>query len=341
MRKNVFYLFLGLLLGLYACGDKDRLAIDTSNIKAKVKIRRMEQEIFALKSPDKIRDFLKKESEFSQKYLQIERFPNDSIIVNGIYKMVTNPYLDTVYNDVQKHYQEAEIKVLEQEFEVAFKRIKYHFSDFKVPKVYTIITGLKSFFGYDFFVTKDLIVISLDFFLGESARYRPPVEEVPNYIWQRYHKGAIVRNCVRDISSYYNKTDMLDKSLIAEMIYYGKAYEFMHQIMPNLPDSVLTGYSAEDMANVRDKENINYIWAYFLDKNLLYSTRSIDKQSFLNERPYVGEISRKCPGRIGRWLGWRIVQRYLEKHPEVSLAELMKMEDARKLFNDSGYKGEF
>ena len=37
-------------------------------------------------------------------------------------------------------------------------------------------------------------------------------------------------------------------------------------------------------------------------------------------------------------MGWRIAERYMENHPEVSLQELMAEGDAQKILEESQYK---
>ena len=61
------------------------------------------------------------------------------------------------------------------------------------------------------------------------------------------------------------------------------------------------------------------------------------KQKFLAERPNVYEIGDKCPGRIGAWVGWQIVNEYMEKS-NVSVQQLMEQTDHNEIFGKSGYK---
>jgi hypothetical protein len=90
------------------------------------------------------------------------------------------------------------------------------------------------------------------------------------------------------------------------------------------------------MEDIDEHEQV--IWASFLENELLYETSNMTKNKFFAERPKTLEVGEKCPGRIGRWVGWRIVDAYMEEHPEISLPELMQMADARRIFNESGYK---
>ena len=56
----------------------------------------------------------------------------------------------------------------------------------------------------------------------------------------------------------------------------------------------------------------------------MYESSHFIKNKYVNERPNVTEIGNECPGRIGQWLGWKIVNAYMKNNPEVTLQELMK-----------------
>lgn len=316
--------------------------IDLSGIEVETKITRLEPELFSLKDKDQVRSFLQKYPLFADRYMQLKRFPNDSIPVDQIYTMLQEPAMDTLYDDLIKKYPNLE--ELENEFNAAFKHIKYYYPDFEPPQIYTVISGLGSFFGgIDMLVSPDIIVISLDFFMGKDARYRPPTDGpggIPDYIWKRYNEFSIVPICVRAISDKYNKTDLLDKTLVADMIYYGKAYHFVETMMPCLEDSILLGYSNSDLVNLNDEKNRQFIWNYFIQKELLFSTKEADKRDYLGERPYIAEIHKKCPGRIGQWFGLRIVQKFRKRNAELGFQEVMAIQKASDIFNKSGYQGD-
>ena len=60
----------------------------------------------------------------------------------------------------------------------------------------------------------------------------------------------------------------------------------------------------------------------------------------MGERPITYEIGEDVPGGIGRWVGWRIVNRLLETNPEMSIKELMENDNPRNILEESGYKGQ-
>ena len=90
------------------------------------------------------------------------------------------------------------------------------------------------------------------------------------------------------------------------------------------------------MEGSRDFENL--IWSRLVEDQVLYATSHLVKQRYIGERPKTTEVGEQCPGRIGMWVGWQIVKKYMETHPNVKLQQLMNMRNASQLFKDSGYK---
>lgn len=323
----IVYLFCAIL---FSCNsDSCDEGPDVSDISMEVNIQRLDQEMFNLNNKEEIGAFLDRYPLLSKRFFRANEFPNDSILVNQIDKIIHDPYIDTLYRQTQETF--PELNVLESQFEDAFRHIKYYYPDFTPPKIYAAFSALGTI-GADLFVSDELIVISIEHFLGEEARFRP---QVYDYILSRYRPEYIVPNCVMLLSNKWNATNMEDNTLLAEMVYYGKSYYFTEKMMPCLPDSILTGYTAEELAIAEENEQL--VWSHMINRELLYETSHIIKPRYVGERPSVAEINAKIPGRIGRWLGWQIVQTYADK-TEAPLPETMRTADAQKIFTQARYK---
>jgi hypothetical protein len=249
-------------------------------------------------------------------------------VVNYLNAFISNPASSVLQQEIGSVF--GELEQLSAELEQAFQYLLYYYPDTTIPRVYTAVTG---FAGSDLFVSDSVIIIGLDYYLGEGATFRPL--EFPQYILKRYRQEYIVPSIFLLWSSGLNKTDIEDKSMLAEMVYYGKAYYFTSQILPYASDSLVIGYSGEEISDV--KQNQDVIWAHFVEKQLLYETSHFTKKKYMDERPKTLEIGEKCPGRIGEWLGWQIVKKYAREQ-QVSLRNLMELSDARQLFMQSNYK---
>jgi hypothetical protein len=184
------------------------------------------------------------------------------------------------------------------------------------------------------YVSDSLIVIGLDYYLGENATYRPL--NIPGYILKRYRKENIVPNSLLLLSEKYNKIDVRDKTLLAEMIFFGKAFYFSKQMLPCVADSIFLGYTPKEMRDIFYSQEI--IWANFIENEALFDTNHLIKDKFIAERPKTFEIGQNCPGRIGRWIGWEIVKSYMENNSDIPLPDLMKISSSRTVFERSGFK---
>ncbi|MDN5216372.1 gliding motility lipoprotein GldB [Fulvivirgaceae bacterium BMA12] len=321
---------LATILLISSCGDKPcGEDIDIQNIDVNVEIERLEDEFFELTTAEEAITFLDENPVLSEAFYQRSQFPNDSILVNKLLSLAGSPYLDTMRREVDTLF--GELTDIRASFEGAFRRIKYYYPEFQPPEIKTIITGLGD--GSDLYISPELIIIGLDWFLGEAGSYAP--NNIPQYIKQRLTKDYLVPSCIMFLSDPFNATALEDKTMLAEMLYFGKAYAFTKEMMPCISDSLILGYSGQQIKEINF--NQERIWGHFVDESLLYETNHFVKVKYLNERPNVPEIGDKCPGRIARWLGWQVIQNYRKKS-DIGFVDLMKEVDAGEIFRQSKYR---
>jgi gliding motility-associated lipoprotein GldB len=320
--------YILLFLSFFSCNRNRCIPYpDTSDIEINVEFERLELEVLNHETTQELSEFLNSHLAFKEFFLDASKYPNEEILLQNYAALLKNPGIDTVYKETLYVFNDFE--ALEKEFLHAFSLIKYYYPEFIPPVIQTGITGLI----HDHYVSDSVIIIGLDYFTGKNATYKPML---PEYIRNRFRKEAILPNTILLLSNQYNKTDYKDNTLLAEMIYYGKAYYFTKQMLPCTPDSLIIGYSTEDLENI--ERGIEIIWANFIENQALYETSHIIKDKFIAERPKTIEIGEDCPGRIGRWIGWEIVKNYMKKNPEVGLNELMENNNAQEIFNLARYK---
>lgn len=292
-----------------------------------VKIRRFEKELMAVKSQPEMATLLQKNENIVKSLYRT--FPDDTAFVSHMYYLASHPETRKLYDQTQSEF--GELADIQKELVEAFVNIKSNFTDFKEPKIVTTFSGLEN----DLFVSDTLIIIALESFLGPKAPYRP---DQPNYILKRYSKEYIVPTVIRYLSNSYNKLDPKDQSFLADMLFFGKSLEFTKEMLPNTPDSLIMGYSAIELTETWEAQDL--VWAHVVDKNLLYNPNPHLKEKYFGERPAVPEIGPKCPGRIGQWLGWRIIQRYRTENPKVTFQELMANANPAEILRESKYRGQ-
>jgi gliding motility-associated lipoprotein GldB len=329
MRLNRITFLIPVLFFAFACGKKSdtcELDPDILDQELEVNITRLEDEFFGAKTAQDFLFLLDKYPDFAESYLQESIYYSPDSLAASLLEIHQDSSLRVLYDSVKAEF--GDISKLENELETAFKAIKYYFPDFKIPKVYTFVSGFNS----DLVISEDVIVIGLDYYLPADHTFQP---DIARYMAVRYEKEYLVPMIVLAISSNYNITDPTDNTLLSEMIYFGKAYHFVKAIMPCTSDQYIIGYTPEEIAECFDNEE--YIWAHFVENELLYETNPFEIRKYIGEAPFTDAISTKAPGRLGRWLGWNIVDDY-QFNQDVELAVLMMDSDVEKIFRQSGYR---
>lgn len=325
--------FLILAILLWSCGESEQeecvFMPEVSSADLFFEFERFEDSLANVKSKSALVGLLTRQPGIRDQMLRRAEYPNDSVFVDEMFKRFSNPHIDTLLAEARTVF--GDLTLLKSQFQDAFANIKYYYPDFKPPKVKTIITGLDT----DLFVSDSLIIVSLDFFLGPHAKFRPKTYD---YLMRRYDPDDIVTSSILiyGISDRFNKTQLQDKTVLADMIAYGKSFYFAKHMLPCTPDSVLIWYTDEEISGARQNEDL--IWARLIQDKILFSTSMMEKKNYLGDRPVTTQVGEKCPGRIAQWVGWQIVKEYMKVHPETSLPDLMRMGNAQALFKDSKYK---
>lgn len=333
MKINLLAVAL-LILTLFSCDtDKEECvkAPDTNGRRVDIVFEQFEDTLTNLKSKSQLVELFTREPLIRDFIFRRTEYPDDSVFINEIYNRMRNPHIDTLSVETRRVF--GDLSELKSQFTEAFTNIKAYYPDFKPPKIQTVISGLDN----DLLVSDSLIIIGLDYFLGRGAKFRPKMYE---YLLRKYDPDDIVPSCILlyGIDERFNKSDEKDKTVLADMIAYGKSFYFAKHMLPCIADSTLISYTPEEILGSRKNQDL--IWARFIESEVLYSTSHVVKKDYLGERPATIQVGEKCPGRIGQWVGWQIVNKYMETHPDVSLPDLMAAEDAQKLFRESRYKPE-
>ena len=336
--KIQIYLFFLTCLLLTACSRSKK--IDVSNINVNVNIERFDHDLDAMRTKPMAPQaaYLQKKygffyGDFIGRILQY-----GSIRDTNYFKTLRETFGSKSYIDLKREVDSIYPNMDKQNDELtdAFRHIKYYYPQAKLPGVYAYFSGFQAQTS----IGDNYFGIGLDMFLGEHSKFYPALIEVsPHYISRRFTPDNITPRVVEGIA----REDMFpehqeDKSLLSKMIYNGKIMYFMDDILPDVPDTTKIGYTTAQLKWCDDfKGNI---WGYFLEENLLYETDYEKIQKYLGEAPFtpgLGEKNEAAP-KLAIWTGWQIVRQYMDKHPEVTLPQLMADRDYQKILNDSKYR---
>lgn len=330
MNKALAFVLFSLWLA--GCGRKNEECVfqpETSNITVDLRFESLQDSFINVSSKDQLIRLFTRFPVIRDEIFRRAEYPSDSVFVDEIFTRLNNPHLDTLLAETQRVF--GNLTGLKSQFEEAFINLRYYYPDFIPPKIQTVVSGLDT----DLMVTDSLIIVSLDFYLGKEAKYQPKMYA---YLLRKYDPNDIVPSCllIYGISDRFNKSVLSDKTVLADMITYGKSFYFAKHMLPCVPDSVFIWYTPEEIEGSRKNEDL--IWSRFIESQVLFSTNHKDKQDYLGERPITIQVGEKCPGRIGQWIGWQIVNKYAESHSDITLPQLMEMDNAQRLFKESTYK---
>jgi uncharacterized protein YjaZ len=102
-----------------------------------------------------------------------------------------------------------------------------------------------------------------------------------------------------------------------------------------LAENIKIGYSQEQID--WSKKNEANIWAFFIQNNLLYNADYYKIRSFITEAPTTKGF-KNSPPRMTEWIGWQIVKSFMENNKNISIKDLLNLNDAQKILKDSKYK---
>ena len=132
----------------------------------------------------------------------------------------------------------------------------------------------------------------------------------------------------------FHFNDSID-NLLNNMIYEGMLMYFTKRLIPNQPDSLIFGFSPQQMRWC--KQNESEMWAYLIEHKMLFNADSFTIKKFVNDAPFTHNFTRESPGRAAVWLGYRIVERFMERNKDYTLSMLMAETDYQKILNRSKY----
>lgn len=334
MKRPVSALVLAMFLTLSACTD-DPLDVNLSGLEVQLDFKRLDQDLFELNPAagqtevdpikEKYGDFLR---DYCEGVLRIGS-PDDPSFPYSISQFITDENMQMLYDDVQAEY--ASTEAIQQDLNRAFSYFHYHFPDSTIPEVVFNISAL----NYAIVATPSTLAIGLDMFLGADHPIYSMVG-LPQYMVRNMKREQIVPQAMKGWLQSMYETQAERKNLLEHMIFEGKILYALDATLRDSPDSVKIAFTSESMQWCQQFEG--RVWAHLIETDLLYTTKYMDINKWINQAPFVSGIPKDSPGRLGQWVGWQIVRKYMAKNPETTLEELMTEQDAQLILTGSTYK---
>jgi len=210
--------------------------------------------------------------------------------------------------------------------------------DIRIDTLYT------HFNGYDprstaadidqFAAPKNKLSVGLHYFMGTSFDYYPP--QIPAFVRRRYtpeNMDVLMMHFIADGVVAPLPNDQ-SPTLLDGVMRAGIKQYFVQEMLPYEVDSTLMMYTTSQME-----------WADFFERDIyqelidkLFETKFAYQQTYLAEKPYTTSLVIESAPRIGVYAGWRIIQAYMDRHPEMTLAELIGRTDYEEMFKEARYR---
>ena len=226
-----------------------------------------------------------------------------------------------------KNFNETELEI-----ESLFNHIKYYFPEFNPPRVITTTSDVD--YRNRVIVTDTIAIIALDNYLGSNHKF---YQGIPVYLREDLKKEQIVVDLATEYAKKYSYQQQ-SNTFLNEMIYFGKQLYFKDLMIPFKTEAQRIAYTEDQLKWANSNES--YIWRYFIERELLFSTDSKLPGRFITPAPfskfYLEGIDAESPGRLGQYMGWQIVRAYMENN-KVSLKEML-VTNSEDIFNNSKFK---
>lgn len=180
------------------------------------------------------------------------------------------------------------------------------------------------------------VIIALNHYLG-------PLNEAYNG-WPEYRRRLKTRDMIPvDVTEAMIATTYPDSAseygtVLQGLVREGAMAVAKQRLNPRMSPAYALGFTPEQLKDISSHEA--FMWKSLVTNNLLYSTDAEVRAELFKPRPATRIISEDAPGRAVRYLGYRIVESYLARHPDTPLASILAPSfaaNAENVLRESGY----
>lgn len=324
----IYYrLFFLAIVSIILCSSckNDPLDVDISNIAIKINFVNADSMLFYSTNSRRIlvnRNFNQSFSDLYlftfEKGLKI-RTTVDSTFTNQLSTFYEDKYIKELENEIHTSFKSLSSE--KKEINDAMKHLKFHFSKMKTPNN---IVYFNSLFSYNTIATNTDVGIGLEWYLGSENKLikKSSIQGLYDYL-----KSGMDRNyLVRDVIYQWVYAQVLaptDAKFAEDMVSWGKLLYFIEAALPEKQESIILRYSPEKFKWA--EENEKRIWKYFVEQKLLFKNDELLKLGYFNEAPFTKGLPKESPDRLGQYIGWKMVRKYMEKNPDLPLEKLVKV----------------
>lgn len=332
MLKSVHTLIVALLILITtACGNRDyyRIAVD---VVEPISIARFDSLIYKyvhLSDSAAITALMTESGEFWKIYNRHILGLNDApLYCDGLRNFYRECADIGLYDMTFAQYESADSDArLLSQVAARYKRL---FPDKSTPVFQYHVSGLSA----QSVVTMDsLISVSIDCYLDNCSLYN---RRYYDYELQQHSRSRLLP----DVSEVLLRNALPSPpmvTLLDAMVYEGRIAYLTGGLIEDNTSMAIMGYSVDE--NNWCVENEELVWTTIIEQGDLFKSDNITINKYLRPAPFTATLAQNSPGRVGRWVGWRIVDEYARREGLTPMQIATDRRQADEVLRLSGYDG--
>jgi len=334
MRPFILIVIILILIPIISC-KRNPYRVNLEGIEYEVTISRLEKELFdgdpgtlSGRKDELIREF----GGFINLFGYVINIGDieDEQWTNNLASFVTDKINYEVYSSVIARY--PDLNSIEQELSLAMRHFRYYFPEAEIPAYYSFISG----FNNSIVIGDSILAIGLDRYLGADSKYYPMLG-IFNYMAKKMVPDKIVSDCMYALAKTTWPVDnnQEEDNLLKSMLYEGRLIYFTRCMLPGEADSVLIGFTADQMRFCRNNESL--MWEYLIEHDLLFNADPLLIRKLTGDAPFTSYFTNESPGKAAVWIAFRLIESFMKYNPGVSLQQLMVIDDYQKILEGARY----
>jgi hypothetical protein len=335
MKRLLILTALIFIVIFFSC-RRNPYVVDISEVTVDTEILRLEEDLFnptSVPVKERVPELVKKYGDFLQLFSYVINtgdinspswYEYLSLFINDRVNYEVYGAVEAVYSDISD---------IEEDLRRAFRHYRYFFPERVIPSVYTCITG----FNNSIIIGDSVLGISLDRYLGPDTEFYGRLG-IYKYLTLRMDRPYIVPDCMYACATtewdYYEMGYGAD-NVFARVIHEGKLHYFLRRMLPQTDEEIIFGFTPEQMIFCRNNENM--MWTYLVEHDLLFSTDQLVIKKLTGVAPFTSYFTNESPGKAAVWIGFRIIEQYMKRNPDVTLDQLMEITDYQQILSGAKY----
>lgn len=338
MKRIEYLIPISLIIALLLSGcSDDPLNVDVSDIQLDLKLIRLDEAVFTAKWDSPLLTNLVLSDQYGGYYKFYTQFilnnqmdVEDPSMGKYIAGFANDKTMNEFFMASEELFGEDKFDSYLKEMEEAFKHFKFYYASESIPVIFTFQSG----FNYKIVPNDTLLGIGLEWYIGSDNMLikRLSPQAFPIYEKEKMQPEYLVVDAVKGFLKVKFQDKMIMENLLSVMIFYGKIMYLTDAMIRDKSDAIIMNYTAEEWDWC--VENEKEIWTFLAKNNLLFESSMREITKWVNDGPFTNGLPQESPSRVGIWMGWQIVNQYMNDNPKVTVQRMMEMEDNSLFLNN-------